>query len=772
MVFREMHNIAHKRPQLCLRDFFYICAVALLVTLSACNTTKYVPDGQYLLDRSKINITDTKQIDKDDLNGYLRQRENTAILGFWKLQLGLYNLSGQDSSKWINLAIRAMGEAPEIYDSTLTQFSTRQLTQALHNKGYFDAQVKPNVEIKGPKKVSVSYDVVANQPYLLREYSLDLDTGILYDVASMPRRYVQNGMLFDADVLNNERQRIADILKRRGYYLFDKDFLYFSADSLGLDHQIDAQLSLRDFIQNMPDSIRQRIFRPYKIRRVIFEQNLTDTLVVQHDTTYNAEGYMFISPHKKEFIRPSVLIRNCHIVPGRNYNSSMVELTYSSLSALTSIRYANISFQYVGGDELDCIIRLSKSKAHTLSAEVEGTYSAGDWGVAGQLGYGHKNLFKGAEEFNLTGRGAYEWRQAGGTATEWNVKASLAFPNLVFAGMKKLNRRVNTKTNISLQYNYQNRPNEYTRTIAAATVKNSWQPIGARWSQSFSFFDISYVYLPWISDDFRAQFLTGRNILKYSYEDHFILDWNYSGSYSTYRSFQPLRSYLTLNWSIETAGNLLYGIASAAHLKRTEEDNSYKIFNIRFSQYAKGDISISYNHIFNANHSLVWHAGVGVAVPYANSQSIPFEKRYFAGGANSVRGWQARTLGPGSYRNTTGSLIDFNNQAGDIKLDLNLEYRFKIIWRLHGALFTDAGNIWTIRDYESQAGGLFKFNDFYKQIAWSYGLGLRLDFSVFVFRVDCGIKLYDPSRISEGTQWRQPNWKDDVTFHFAIGYPF
>ena len=737
-----------------------------------------MPDGEYLVNKVRVNITDSKPVDKDDLTGYLRQRQNTEILGFWKLQLDIYNLSGRDSTKWINLAIKAMGEKPEILDSALTDFSARQLTQALHNMGYFDAYVDPQTVIKPApksgvsKKADVNYNITAGEPYLLRNYTLRLDTGELYDIASMPRRYVQKGMLFDADVLNNERDRIAKVMNSRGYYLFNKDMLNYSADSAGLGHHVDAELSLRPMFENLPDSVLQRIFTKYRIRNVVFEQEINGTENTPKDTITTADGYVFISPRQQSFLRQSVLIRNCHIVPGALYNSRLVELTNSSLNSLSAVKYAGVTFKIAAPGELDCMIKLTKSKAHTLSAEIEGTYSAGDWGVAGQLGYSHKNIFHGSEEFNLTGRGAYEWRQTGGTAAEWNVKASLSFPNLAFSNFKNRTRRINTKTDVSLQYNYQNRPDEYTRTIAAATLKNTWIPINTRWRQSFSFFDVSYVYLPWISDEFREQFLTGRNILKYSYEDHFILDWNYSGAYSSYRANQPLRSFVSMNWSVETAGNLLYGIAYGAKLPKTEGDNAYKIFNIRFSQYAKGDFSIAVNHIFNAGHRLVWHTGLGVAVPYGNSQSIPFEKRYFSGGANSVRGWQARALGPGTYSSTTGSLIDFNNQAGDIKLDLNLEYRFKIIWRLHGALFTDAGNIWTIREYDSQPGGVFSFKDFYKQIAWSYGLGIRLDFSVFVFRIDCGIKLYDPARIADGTQWRMPNWKDDVTFHFAIGYPF
>ena len=201
------------------------------------------------------------------------------------------------------------------------------------------------------------------------------------------------------------------------------------------------------------------------------------------------------------------------------------------------------------------------------------------------------------------------------------------------------------------------------------------------------------------------------------------------------------------------------------------------LFNTQFSQFAKADLAVTYNQLLYPGQRLVFHADVGVAVPYGNSQTIPFEKRYFAGGANSVRGWAARTLGPGGYKGN-GKLIDFNNQAGDVRLNLNMEYRAKVWSFIELAAFFDAGNIWTIFDYEAQPNGVFRFSEFYKQIALAYGVGLRLDFSFFIFRVDFGVKLYDPALRYDGSgkQWRTVpnglNWADDMAFHFAIGYPF
>ena len=221
----------------------------------------------------------------------------------------------------------------------------------------------------------------------------------------------------------------------------------------------------------------------------------------------------------------------------------------------------------------------------------------------------------------------------------------------------------------------------------------------------------------------------------------------------------------------------MQGLGKLFHFK-TDEDGKYMLFKTPFAQFAKADLSLTYNQIFNESHRLVYHADLGVVVPYGNSQAVPFEKRYFAGGSNSVRGWTARSLGPGGYRGT-GTLIDFNNQSGDIRLNLNAEYRAKVWSFIELAAFVDAGNIWTFYDYETQANGQFRWSEFYKQIALAYGVGVRLDFSFFVFRVDFGVKLYDPSRLYgalAGTQWRTAAnglcWRDDMSFHFAIGYPF
>lgn len=746
----------------------YAFLAVLAIILMGCHTTKFVPEDKYLLNKAKVHVEDTKAVNGENLKNYLRQRPNTTVMGFWKLQLDIWNTQRGDSAKWINRQIRKLGEPPEIYDEALTEASMMQLKRAMDNKGYFSSEVDTAITIKD-RKLNIVYNITAGDPYHLRDYNISLPHAELNQIAQR-RSNISPGMLFDADVLDAERERIADVMRIRGYYYFEKDYLTYEADSSFGERVVDVRLKLLDYLKEQPDSVQRKVFTQYKIKNVVFytnsavaeENEQAPDTVVQGDYIYLYAG--------RKLLRERVLRRRCKIVPGERYNLRRVEQTYTALNALAPVKYVSISFVPAGEDELTCVIVISRNKIHGVTAEVEGTFSAGDWGIAAGVGYTNRNLFRGAEELSLNGRVSYEWRQNGGRALEAKAEAGLRFPS-------------NVKLNVG--YNYQQRPEEFTRTIANAGV--SYHLISGRrqnWRHTFNLLDISYVYLPWISDRFRAEFLKPTNILKYSYEDHFIMDWSYALSYSSYRRNQPLRNYGTFAFSVETAGNFLYGISNLFKLPQNE-DGKYEIFKIPYAQYVKGDINFTYHQIFNKANRLVYHVGLGVAVPFGNAEVIPFEKRYFAGGANSVRGWTIRSLGPGGYRGT-GDRIDFNNQSGDIKLDLNLEYRLKLIWVLEMALFTDAGNIWTIRDYDSQPYGQFKFTEFYKQLAWSYGIGLRLNFDIFVFRVDFGVKLYDPSRINYdgrfdsetdfGGPWRTVSnglcWKDDMSFHFAIGYPF
>ena len=587
-----------------------------------CQTTKFVPEGELLLDKARVKVVPQKELGltkgeanalANDMKTYLRQQQNTEILGFWKLQLHVYNTAPADTTtkakKFFAKNAHKVGDAPVIYDESLTALSMQQLAQAMQNKGYFRVEVDTIQKVKD-RKMDMTYMVTPNAPYMIRKYTVAIDRPEVREIAMQRQRKVDKGMQFDAGMMDEERQRITTRMHNRGYFFFDKSMLVYTADSSYRDNTVEVEMSLADYVQALPDTVEERLYTPHKIRRVFF----------------HTDG--------DAFIRESVLRRNCRLKEGELYAKWRVERTYTLLNNLGAVKYVDISFDPIGKDELDCHITVSKSKVHSVSAELEGTYSAGDWGIGAGVGYQNRNIFRGSELLSLNARASYEWRQNGGRAIEAKAEEGLSFPSQV---------------KINIAYNYQQRPDEYTRTIANAGLYYTIpRQLNSRWTHRFNLIDISYIYLPWMSEQFKEEFIDRASVLKASYEDHFILDWSYSGQYTNQRQ-NSNRSYIKFNYSVETAGNFLYGMARLFPFKQNDA-GAYTLWHIPFAQYAKGDVNFVFHHVMVPQHQLVYHVGLGVAVPYLNASTIPFEKRYFSGGANSVRGCQARTLGPGGFR--------------------------------------------------------------------------------------------------------------------------
>ena len=424
---------------------------------------------------------------------------------------------------------------------------------------------------------------------------------------------------------------------------------------------------------------------------------------------------------------------------------------------------------------LDCNILLSPNKTNSISFQPEGTNTAGDLGAALSVTYTNRNVFHGSETFSIELRGAYEAITGlegyqNQNYVEDNIESSLQFPRLLAPFLPARVRKLHSQATSELRvgWNMQNRPEFHRRLFSTA-----WR---YRWGSSahknttwrFDLIDLNYVYMPWISETFKNDYLdnaSSRNaILRYNYEDLFIMK---IGGGMTYNDGSNV-----LRTSLETAGNLLHGISSISHASKNSE-GQYTLFNIAYAQYVKGDIDYTHLFVFDSHNQLALHGRLGLAYPYGNSTVLPFEKRYFSGGANSVRGWSVRGLGPGSYKGTDGR-IDFINQTGDIKLDLNAELRSWLFWKIYGAIFLDAGNIWTFREYEEQPGGQFRLNEFYKQIAVAYGIGLRFNFDYFIVRFDMGMKAINPAYETEHEHWAviHPSLSRDFSFHFAVGLPF
>lgn len=770
-------------------DFWFRLLVAMVAAglTTGCSTTKHVPRGKYLLDNVDIEIVDTKDVKPGELYNYLRQTPNHKVLGFAKLQLNTYNLSGNDTTKWYNRWFRKLGQAPVIYDPELTEASATQLHRALVNRGYMDAKVDfDTIPRPEKKKIDVNYSIVAGQPHRISSIHYVIpDSSLARIINDQPlKSSISTGENFDRNKLDQLRSDITDRLRNHGYYSFTKDNISFIADTTAASKDLSLTLIVKPpHAQAHADSAS---YRRYYIRNVTFATSFSDRSAdaINGVDTVRYKGIDIIYGDDR-YLTPKTLEECCYLTPGQLYRTADINSTYEALGRLGILKYINIELRPAGsmGDVelLDAYILLDRTKKQGVSLELEGTNSEGDLGFGVGLTYQHRNLAKGSELLTAKLRTSYESLSGNvegllhNRYTEYAAEVGITFPKFKAPFLSRsFKRRIKASTEFSLSFNYQERP-EYTRIIAGGAWKYKWTNRQNTIRRTFDFIDINYVYLPHSTLNFIDEIAPSNPLLRYSYEDHFIVRMGYT-YYRTNRRFSSAfdmarrqAAIYSLRASIETAGNVLYALSSISGQKRT--DGAYKLFGIQYAQYAKAEFDATWTRNLDSRNAFSLHFGFGIGVPYGNSSMIPFEKRFYAGGANGVRGWGVRALGPGNY-DARNSATDFINQCGDIRLDLSVEYRAKLFWVFEGALFVDAGNIWTIHNYENQPGGMFKFNRFYNQIAAAYGAGLRMDFTYFLLRFDLGMKAHNPARGQEPWPLIHPRWHRDATFHFAVGYPF
>ena len=764
--------------------------VMVLVGLFSCSSTKHVPQGKLLLDKVKINVTDPhRDVETNQLANYLRQNANHRVLGGLKLQLAFYNISGKDSTKWFNRWIQRVGTPPVIYDSTLTEASAEQLHTALSNRGFMNNTVTYRVDADSVKrKASVNYDITLGEPYYIRSIDYDIPDESLREIilADTSRFNVHSGDLLNFNHLDEWRQGITENLRNHGYYAFNKEYITFIADTAADSRAVDLTLNSRDPYRNdhMPYYTEHE---PFYVRDVVYVTDYDP--VAMHDGLWGADTVTMSSGVKviegsERYLRPDVLDECNHIEPGQLYNAEAITRTYRALGRLNILKQINIDVRPLGKVDgvlmVDTYVLLQPDKSQTVSVSLEGTNSEGDLGFGVGLDYEHRNIFKGAEVLSAKAKVSYESISGnlGGLInnnySEYSTELGIRFPKFMAPFLKRsFKRKIQASTVFAVNFDYQARP-EYTRIIAGGAWRYQWSERSRRLAHTLTLVDLSVISVPKFNDEFFDRITNP--LLRYSYQDHLIMRMGYNFYRTNKAEMNVLqmgrfqRDVFTIRANAEMAGNVLYGLSHLTKQK-ADADGSYKALGIRYSQYFKADADYSMTHYFDNRQSIAFHVGAGVAVPYGNSDVLPFEKRFYSGGANSVRGWGVRTLGPGSY-DSNNSLSNFIYQCGDIRFDVNLEYRAKLFWVVELGLFLDAGNIWTIKDYEDQPGGVFKFNKFYEQIAAAYGAGIRLDFKYFLVRVDMGMKAHNPASGQEHWPLLHPRFKRDSEFHFSVGYPF
>jgi hypothetical protein len=765
---------------------FFFLGVVIFCLLPSCSPGRRIPQDSYLLNKNKIEIRQ-KNISSEELNRYILQKPNKKVLGV-RFHLWLFNMAKPEKTKGINGWLKKIGEEPVVYNPEFTKKSNGQLKQFLENKGYHFAEIEDTTIYRGINAI-VTYSVVPNEPYRITSirYIIEDTTIVLPVLGDTVRSLIHKGEIMDMAVLQQERQRIETFMKNNGYFRFSKEYIHYEARVIPSTLNVDLTMIIKEFVEGEPDpKTKLRPHRRYRINRIYVNPNhspldLTGPAPSVFDTTFY-DGIWFLH-HGNPKIKYDVILDKNRLHEGNYYNLDDVDKTYRNFSSLGLFRFVNINFKEVdtlpayGNDRyLDCSMDLARRRVQSYQAELVGTNSSGDFGARGNIVYQNWNLFRGAEILNLRITGAIEGlknrtNDKYKAMREFGGEGKLSFPKFLAPfRMEKFVSKYTPKTAVTAAYNFQNRP-DYTRSIANLSISYLIQ--GEKYF-THAFWPIELNYIQIYEDLSDKAFLDSiRNTYSgYSFEDHMITVIRYGLEFNS-QKLGKRSDYIFTRVNLESAGNLLNLLNNAFHSEKIE--GQYQLLNVPYFQYLRGDLDFRYYNIIDPLNKLVYRLFFGLGYPYGNSTALPFEKKYFSGGPNSIRAWSTRDLGPGSYvRPESDTVFNYPNQVADIKLEANFEYRFRLFWKFEGAFFIDAGNIWAIRPEDEREGALFEWNRFYKEIAIGTGLGIRLDFNFFLIRGDFGLKLRDPA-LPEGKRFIPTNRgvkTNDLKFQFGIGYPF
>lgn len=771
------------------RSLLVLPLAALLVSvLAGCSSARFLKADEYLLNDVKVR-SDDKNVPVGVLGGYVRQHPNAKWFSLFKVPLGIYCMSGTDSTRRVNRFVRRLGEPPVVFDTLATERTRTDIAAAVQNLGYLRAEVDTIVR-RTRHKADLTYQIRPQQLYRVQTYRQQIDDPTLDSLyaSTASHSLIQEGMAFDINVLDRERSRLNSLFRNSGYYHFTKSLIHFDADTALGGHQVELTLRIPRYQPAGSDTLQQH--PRYYIGNINY---LIDMSREELERQREQVDSLDLGRHRFYFdrklrLRPSLLMQKTNLQPDQLYDDEKAEATYVNLAALSATMNASVNMvpHATAPDTLDADLTVRLGKRQSLAVELEGTNSAGDLGAALSTSYQNRNAFRRSELFSVKLRGAFEAIKglegySDQNYIEYSIEADLNFPEFKFPFLHRSFRQsIKAQSIASLMYDSQDRP-EFHRRVLTAAWRYRWNRFNRQRQHRVDLIDLNYVFMPWISETFRREYLmdnSSRNaVVRYNYENLFIMRTGYTFQYTSVEPTSQSATYgqdaYSIRLGVETAGNLLNAFSHMLGADVSSSKDVYTLFNIAYAQYCKFDFDFAKSFRFDARNSLALHMALGVAFPYGNSKVLPYEKRYFSGGANSVRGWSVRGLGPGGFAGSDGR-VDFIRQTGDMKLDLNMEYRTHLFWKIDGAAFVDAGNIWTLRNYEEQPGGQFRFDTFWKQIAVAYGLGIRLNFNYFILRLDAGMKAVNPAYETTRQHFPiiHPGLKRDLAVHFAVGLPF
>lgn len=782
--------------------------IVLAVVLTSCSVSERVERrGGYLLTRNTVK-TDRQGITQSDLLNFAQPKPNKKFLGLFRTRVWVWDAFAKNQKKGFNRwMVRNFGEQPVLLDTVMVHNSLVPMKQYLANKGYFNSEVQTSVQYKRGK-ARVIYSTQTADPFMFGPITRDIEDDTIRRIILQSNSLLHKGNQYDAYLMTAERDRITQLLRNSGYYAFTSDYIFFEVDTT-----ISGREALVKLIVTGPlDSTRHRryIFNNVFINTDLARPGDTirsyDTIAwfgpVQTDrlnrysgqpsdsSVYNPASFLqprFYQINRGKLrLRPEALSRAVFVKPGDFFSQRNVNLTYNRIQNLGISSFVTInvkppvdsSYNLNGYGLLDCDVRITRSPVNAFTIDSEVTNSSGLMGMGTSVTFRNRNFFVGAENLRIRAYGAVEVTPSligeeeqthlgVFNSLEAGIETGIEFPTLLSPFIiKNLNQNARPRSTIGLGFNYEIR-SEYERYLTKLSLSYEWNesPVSKHY---FSPVDLSSVSI--VRDSAFTRRLTELKDPRFlnQYTNHLILALKYSWVFNN-QNLVDRNNFIYFRINIEPAGNLFNLVSTVTDANR-DRDGKFTIFDIRYAQYFRTDWDFRYYKPITQKQRLVYRFAFGIGIPYGNSTSLPFEKGFFAGGANGMRGWPFRSLGPGEYYSDNVNIFE---KVGDIWGEGNIEYRFPVYNFLNGALFTDVGNIWLLYDDTDFPGGRFTWSRSLKSMAADAGMGFRFDFSIFIFRIDGGIRIYDPGRPENSRVFRPGKFRlSDINWNFGIGYPF
>lgn len=759
-----------------------ILVSALVLIMSSCSLRRYVPEGKYLVKKSTIVIeNDSTSINKSNLSDYISLKPYKETLSsnlpFWVY----YKAKSHADSKFWGWLNRTMGKEPTYYEKADANYSAKQMSLYLGNIGYPNSKVSSSVKTKR-HKANVTYTVNPSQPYRISKIGYNIEDSVIarYIMRREEAFPVKVGDIYNAYTMNTQREQITEYLRNAGYYFFTRDNIHYIVDSCFNNHTMEVTMhiahsdlaSRRYYINDI------NIYPNFSFNRIndIPSDSITLIQEVGRRKFQNKLNFLYFG---KPNVKPKTIEQSINILKGNPYRQQNVSLTYNGLNNFQIFGNPSIEFDTVPNDSLyllDCRITMQQNATRSFTVQAEGTNSDGDLGIKGSLSFTNRNIFHGAEVFQLSLKAGLEAQtinleimdQGVFNTKELGISGSILFPRFISPiPFRDFARDYQPTTNLTLGFNTQIRY-YYTRHIANISYSYDWKS-NKRYRHTLTPIYLNTVKISDMKPIFEQLLYQEHNQRKKDqYTSHLLLGLKYSFVLNT-QNLQKQNSFVYFRADLETSGNLISLFNNTKLINYN--DGHHELFGISYGQYIRNSFDFRQHINLKQDHWFVFREFLGLGIPYGNSKDLPFERSFYAGGTSSMRGWNYRDIGPGGYVPDDDDI----EKIGDLQLELNFEYRFPIYNIVNGAFFVDAGNVWTYRPNIDFPDGEFTFNKFYKQIAIDAGVGIRLDLSFLIVRIDLARALRNPYQNADGHYWRfdyGENSSNNWRLIGGIGFPF